>query len=573
MQRFLQNLLALALIAAAWTAFAGVPSQLSYQGVLEQSGSPLAGSHAFTFRLYDQEVGGTFIWTETDSVAVDNEGVFSATLGASTPIPVAAFDGQTYWLETEVDGNLLAGRRPLLSVANSFHAQTADTAAVAQVALSGGSGSPWQTDGTNVWRSSGKVGVGTDNPLHTLHVVGPFDAGNNVGATLESDDGGTVGPVLDLYHNTPSPAANDLASAVRVFGNDAGANKEEFASIAFDVVDPSAGNEGSSIRFRNMTEGALGDRVTIKGRYVGIGTTSPALSLDLQTNGDGIATSGNSPLGGVRLRGSTFYNTVLDMGIGADGVGNNTWLQATDATDLSQGYSLSLNPKGGNVGIGTANPVSMLNLRRAGGPQITLEDNTATGRIGSIRFASGYNGYNAWSGVEAWGTGGLDQQDLRFFTTYGSNSEKMRITAFGYVGIGTSSPAVKLHVVGDFTATGTKCREVETAEYGKLYYNAVESGNAIFTTSGRARLENGRARIVLDPKWLAGVTIDVRHPLDVTSVVFYGQHDNWYAVPGTDGFDVIESTGANVELFWTVQACQKGYEDLYLNRPEPVAAR
>ena len=60
----------------------------------------------------------------------------------------------------------------------------------------------------------------------------------------------------------------------------------------------------------------------------------------------------------------------------------------------------------------------------------------------------------------------------------------IRITSNGDVGIGTSTPEVKLHVIGSFTATGAKCREVE------------------------ATLKDGHCSVQLDPKWLAGVTID-----------------------------------------------------------------
>ena len=92
------------------------------------------------------------------------------------------------------------------------------------------------------------------------------------------------------------------------------------------------------------------------GGKVGIGTALPNMKLEVRTATDGIATSGSTAIGGLRIRGATFANTVLDIGIGAGGIGNNTWLQATDATDLSQQYILSLNPNGGNVGIGTTNP-------------------------------------------------------------------------------------------------------------------------------------------------------------------------------------------------------------------------
>ena len=62
-------------------------------------------------------------------------------------------------------------------------------------------------------------------------------------------------------------------------------------------------------------------------------------------------TSGTSQTGGaLRLRGGD--NAVLDMGL--DSV--RTWIQATDRANLANGYKLSLNPNGGNVGVGTLDP-------------------------------------------------------------------------------------------------------------------------------------------------------------------------------------------------------------------------
>ncbi len=125
----------------------------------------------------------------------------------------------------------------------------------------------------------------------------------------------------------------------------------------------------------DATQSALkvGSRIAGAGNYlsglvvntngkVGIGTASQLMKLSVRVPADGISTSGSTPLGGIRVRGATFSNTVLDMGIGAGGMGNNTWIQSTDATDLSQKYILSLNPNGGNVGIGTASPTNTFDV-------------------------------------------------------------------------------------------------------------------------------------------------------------------------------------------------------------------
>jgi hypothetical protein len=45
----------------------------------------------------------------------------------------------------------------------------------------------------------------------------------------------------------------------------------------------------------------------------------------------------------------------------------------------------------------------------------------------------------------------------------------------GNVGIGTPNPTAKLHVIGDFVATGSKSALVETASYGKRQLYAMES--------------------------------------------------------------------------------------------------
>ncbi len=117
---------------------------------------------------------------------------------------------------------------------------------------------------------------------------------------------------------------------------------------------------------------------------------------------------------------------------------------------------------GTNVGIGTTTPVSGLHVKSgtsgynfgtANRDGIILEDDDPmffimgpSGSTGHIFF--GDNAYIASGQIE------YDHSvDAMTFSTVG-NSEKMRITSTGNVGIGTTSPAEKLDVAGNIKASG-----------------------------------------------------------------------------------------------------------------------
>jgi len=95
---------------------------------------------------------------------------------------------------------------------------------------------------------------------------------------------------------------------------------------------------------------------------VGIGTTNPNVKLDVTGTYGDPAISGTSQNGIFRLGGTT-GNAVIDMG--QNGTNGTAWIQSTDKGNLGIDYKLALNPNGGNVGIGTTNPGSLLTVAGA----------------------------------------------------------------------------------------------------------------------------------------------------------------------------------------------------------------
>ncbi len=120
------------LVFAVSVFASGVPRLLNYQAKLtDASGVGLTGTHDIIFRIYTVPTGGAPIWTEphtgADAITVTN-GLFDVQLGTITPLTIAFDD--TYWIELEVDGEVLSPRERLVAVPYAFRAVTADTAFV-----------------------------------------------------------------------------------------------------------------------------------------------------------------------------------------------------------------------------------------------------------------------------------------------------------------------------------------------------------------------------------------------------------------------------------------------------------
>jgi hypothetical protein len=124
---------------------------------------------------------------------------------------------------------------------------------------------------------------------------------------------------------------------------------------------------------------------------------------------------------------------------------------------------------------------------------------------------------------------------------------------------------------GNFIATnGTKNAGVKIDEGDWRLLYAQESPEVWFEDVGRGRLQNGKARIELEPVFLKTVTVDERHPMEIF-VQLRGDCKGVYVLAGSTSFDVIELQGgtSNADFTYRVMAKRKGYEDTRLKRMEP----
>jgi hypothetical protein len=150
------------------TSLRAVPATIAFQGFLTDSASaPIDGTVDLVLAIWDMDAGGDSVWSEPQTGVDVADGVFSIALGAVTSLPLDIFDGSPLYLGVSVDGEPELPRTELHAVPYAMRAAVADSA----VAGGAGADSDWTIDGDDIYRLTGKVGIGTDSPQRALHVA------------------------------------------------------------------------------------------------------------------------------------------------------------------------------------------------------------------------------------------------------------------------------------------------------------------------------------------------------------------------------------------------------------------
>jgi hypothetical protein len=413
-------------------------------------------------------------------------GVTPSAWGAGKAIEVG-FVGNSLYGNSSNNMNVVAGayfnsgfKYAVSSLAVSYYNQS-NGAHAWLTASSGTAGNAISFTQAMTLDASGNLGIGTTSPWEKLSV--PFNAGIALGSSTysykisRSSSGELVTTFSDTYDASTArvdfvmrngaPAQNTALSILGTGnvgigttspsapldvvsdGSAIGLRVRGRAADNFGLIQFSSNNAASDYAYIGSPSAnqiaiytnGFTERMRIDSAgNVGIGTSSPAVRLQSNASASGLpVTSGTTQTNGaLRLSSTGTTSGVLDFGAN----GGSPWIQATDATDLSQTYNILLNPNGGNVGIGTASPSSKLevngNARFSNGSGFT----TANSTIRQIDSVAGAANQFTVSSINFLTGAFSDAGQIAFSTAQGAGLvERMRIDSAGNLGLGVTPSA------------------------------------------------------------------------------------------------------------------------------------
>jgi hypothetical protein len=280
----------------------------------------------------------------------------------------------------------------------------------------------------------GKVGIGTTGPSVRLHLVTGSIGGTAYPLYVDNNSGGAGVNVVGIGFANGGILKHSITTAI--YGND---------YMAFNI------GQGASYNQERM-------RIDSNGN-VGIGTTIPSQKLHIKSTDTFAAIK--------------FTNSVSDAGI-ISYSSDNLYFYTANAQRITIDTA-------GNVGIGTTSPGALLDVsygdyQNAGTIRIGADIGVSISRTNNTRKYGAITGfpYNNASasiqviGIDAQGptitgltiggggTGFASPTQIQFYTTSSiliPGAERMRITADGAVGIGTTNPVAKLQVAGNISGS------------------------------------------------------------------------------------------------------------------------
>jgi hypothetical protein len=347
-----------------------------------------------------------------------------------------------------------------------------------------------------------KVGIGTDSPAHNFHVVGDaiisgylYDSTNSTGVD---------GYVLTSKENGPQwQQIEDVLSGVGGGGTTNYIPKWDDPDTLGDSViaqsGVSIGIGTASPQYKLDVAGTINSSSAIYAADVVVNGTTPTITLN-DTDGDANAATAFIQF----QQGGTAIGKVGDIASGRSAMmlyadsGKELMLFTNGQNATSDTPAITINTSQ-NVGIGTTSPNAKLEISgdtRSGGR--ILYGGTESNYLTGVSYASIYGTADTFESVSGlFGSLVLQSRSNTdrpiIFVTGATPSEKMRLSSSGSLGIGTTNPSSKLHIVNSAnsaflvnTGAGTGYTYLKSTNTGGEFLLGINRSDGVLFSSGLA---------------------------------------------------------------------------------------
>jgi len=483
-----------AVSARAQTSTSAVPNLIAYQGRVSNSSGTLVGAgtpvnRQVIFRIWGHQSNSTvgdLLYSEQQTVTI-SEGEFSVLIGqgsavSGTPLGYSetAKGPSTVTLAST---NVFGGALRYLGVT----IDDGTTAADPEI-------SPRQQLVTSAYAMRAKYAE---------------SVGSNGNSTLSVTDAGNIG-IGQSSPGFPLNFASSLGDKISLWGN---SGDHYGLGIQTNLLQIHTSASVADVAFGYGTSASMTETMRIKGNgNVGIGTSSPSAKLDVngifnvfdggtKTYPGGISSESNSQTVSFGLNDTRFGTQTTSqpggyLRIDARGTtsGGQLFQFLTRAAGVASPSTSMVIDASGNVGVGLTSPTVKLHVNGA----VATTSLISTGSVyASAQLQSagqvtthtqgaylewnkdGNNGYTSLLNQRGLGGGGFSFGEV---DTANGVTERMRIDGSGNVGIGTSTPSTKLHVVGGIKADNNVAAQSMTIEGA----NTLEFGSGVSGKEGNA---------------------------------------------------------------------------------------
>lgn len=230
-----------------------------------------------------------------------------------------------------------------------------------------------------------------------------------------TDAGAALGPILDLYRNSASPAASDVLAGIQFNGMSSTGVKRTFGSIFSTLVTATNAAEDGSLTFQTMKAGTLTTALTLA--ETGVAAFAARITLPLGVTGTpAIKTAGaetgiywrNTAAFDLTFSGTTAFEFVSDGSINGGGSAAGLYLNGSNGASANDVFLKRAGPANwqfGNAAVDVAivaQSLSMQNVLAGGTSDIAGANFTLKGSQGK---GSGVGGSIIFQTAPAGGSG------------------------------------------------------------------------------------------------------------------------------------------------------------------------